>query len=109
MPASRRVLDRVGAREARRDDAAQRLPGCGGEAAFEECVASACGEWPRRLVLELSALESIDAAGIECLLRVRQRVEATGIELVLDSPSDEVASRVALASPDGDFFVRRSA
>ena len=77
-----------------------------GRDAFEECVASACGEWPRRLVLDLSALESIDAAGIESLSRVRERVEATGIDLVLDSPSEAVLRQVELASHDGDFFVR---
>lgn len=77
-----------------------------GVEAFDECVEAACADTPRRLVLELSALEFIDVVGINALLAALRRTDAAGVELVLDSPSPAVATLLGLTCPDGTFFVR---
>jgi anti-anti-sigma factor len=54
---------------------------------FDECVRAALADCPRRLVLELSALELADGVGVSCFVEARSRAEAAGVDLILDSPN----------------------
>jgi anti-anti-sigma factor len=77
-----------------------------GMAAFESCVDSALADRPRRLVLELSALEGMDGVGVECFIGARDRAEAAGVQLVLDSPNAQARELLADGG-DGETFAIR--
>jgi anti-anti-sigma regulatory factor len=54
--------------------------------ALEECAAHAVGEGPRRLILELSGLESVDDDGTAALRDVASIARRAGVDFILDSP-----------------------
>jgi anti-anti-sigma factor len=58
--------------------------------AFDDCVTTAIGEQPRRLVLDLSALGSMDLIGSDCLRKASESATGAGVHLVLDSPNESV-------------------
>jgi anti-anti-sigma factor len=70
------------------------------------CVETALAKQPRKLVLDLSALDSVDRCGVHCFAGVLRRSEAVGVHLVLDSPTRAVLE--AIASVDGSeaFSIR---
>jgi anti-anti-sigma factor len=75
-------------------------------ASLEECLEVAAAERPRRLVLDLSSLDFIDAAGLAAILRARRIAEDRGVEFVLDSPTPPVRGVLDLTGLDGDLVIR---
>ncbi|MGZ8764010.1 MAG: STAS domain-containing protein, partial [Acidimicrobiia bacterium] len=75
-------------------------------ASLEECLEVAVSETPRRLVLDLSALAFIDAAGVAVLLGARRIAEAAGVGFVLDSPTPPVRRVLEIAKLDAAFAIR---
>ena len=73
---------------------------------LEACLGAAMTEEPRRLVLDLSALAFLDAAGVAVLLRSRQLADAAGIGFVLDSPTPQVQRVLEIMDVAGDFEIR---
>jgi len=73
---------------------------------LEECLTVAVGEEPRRLVLDLSALDFIDAAGLGALVRARHLAETRDVAFVLDSPTPSVTRVLALTDLEGQFAIR---
>lgn len=73
---------------------------------LEECLGVAVAEVPRRLVLDLSALVFIDAAGVAALIRSRRRADATAVGMVLDSPIAAVRQVLDLTDLDREFVIR---
>ena len=70
------------------------------------CVETALAKHPRQLVLDLSALGSIDRCGVDCLADVRQRSDAVGVRLVLDTPNPAVRDAIAGMEGSGHFSIR---
>jgi len=73
---------------------------------LEECLGAAAAEAPRRLVLDLSALMFIDAAGVAALVRARRRADAEAVGMVLDSPIAPVRRVLAITDLDREFVIR---
>lgn len=73
---------------------------------LEECLGVAVGEVPRRLVLDLSALVFIDAAGVAALFRAQRLADAAGVTMVLDSPIEEVHKVLDLTDLEREFELR---
>jgi anti-anti-sigma factor len=73
---------------------------------LEECLDVAVAEVPRRLVLDLSALVFIDAAGVAALIRARRHADATGVGMVLDSPIAPVRRVLDLTDLEREFVIR---
>ena len=73
---------------------------------LEECLTVAVGEEPRRLVLDLSALDFIDAAGLGVLVRARHLAETRDVAFVLDSPTPSVTRGLARTDLEGQFAIR---
>ena len=63
--------------------------------ALEDCFATALAKGPRKLVLDLSGLGSIDRCGVDFFADLRQRADAVGVQLVLDSPNPAVLDTIA--------------
>lgn len=78
----------------------------GGRDAFDDCAAAAIGERPRRLVLDLSAVEGIDLVGAGCFARAARRAAAAAVHLVLESPSQQVLNLLDNAGLAGSFSIR---
>jgi anti-anti-sigma factor len=75
-------------------------------AAFDECVDAAIAEEPRRLIVELSALESMDEHGLRAVIGARDRAARADVDFVLDSPSAAVTALLDDADVREGFFVR---
>lgn len=73
---------------------------------LDACLEVVLREGPRRLVLDLSSLSFIDAAGVAVLLRARRRAEEADVALILDSPTAPVSRVLALADVDAEFTIR---
>jgi anti-anti-sigma factor len=73
---------------------------------LEEAVTMALGEEPRRLVLELSALDAIDGAGVDQFVLARKQAGDAGVELVVDSPNDAVRAQLDDSGAIGGWHVR---
>jgi anti-anti-sigma regulatory factor len=71
-----------------------------------EAVTMALGEQPRRLVLELSALDAIDGAGVDEFVLARKHAGEVGVELVVDSPNDAVREQLDAADAIGGWHIR---
>jgi anti-anti-sigma factor len=74
--------------------------------AFDECVAAAVAEHPRRIAIDCSALDSVDLSSVDCFIRAQRDAADAGIQLVLDSPNPEV-QRVLREAVIYDGFVIR--
>ena len=57
---------------------------------FEEALSSALDEEPERLMIDLSELNFMDSSGLNALVRARNAMDDTGIELVISGVSDQV-------------------
>jgi anti-sigma B factor antagonist len=73
---------------------------------LEACLGVAVEAEPRRLVLDLSALVFVDAAGVAVLLRVRRLAHAARIGFVLDSPTPPVRRVLEITDLDAVFEIR---
>ncbi len=78
----------------------------GNRSGLVECAESAVAEQPRRLVLELSALDEIDADGVSGLFQACESARAAGVDALFDSPSAAVREVLLAAMPGGDFPIR---
>ena len=74
--------------------------------ALDNCVTTALDEHPRQLVLDLSALGSIDRCGVDYLADVRERSAAVGVHLVLDSPGLAVLEAIVGVAGSEEFSIR---
>ena len=93
----------------KRDDVHLQLTGelgSDGVDALDDCVATTLEEHPRQLVLDLSALGSIDRCGVDYLDHLRQRSEALGVHLVLDSPGLAVLEAIVGVAGSEEFSIR---
>ena len=91
------------------DDVHLQLTGdldCDGVDALGDCVGTALAKHPRQLVLDLSGLGSIDRCGVDSFADVRQRSDAIGVHLVLDTPNPAVRDAIAGAEGSGKFSIR---
>jgi anti-anti-sigma factor len=74
--------------------------------AFDACVASVLAEQPRRLVLDLSGLSSVDLVGVGCFSDAQRSAELAGVQLVLDSPNEMVLAMLDGADAGRAFSIR---
>jgi anti-anti-sigma factor len=74
--------------------------------ALRDCAATALAKHPRQLVLDVSGLGSIDRCGVDCFADVRQRSDAVGVHLVLDSPNSAVLEVIADVDCSQEFSIR---
>ena len=63
--------------------------------AFAGCLTAAIADSPRRVVLEVSALEAVDEAGVACFRAAVQEAKAHEVGIVLESPSQVVLARLS--------------
>ena len=64
---------------------------------------SECALRPRRLVVDLAAVEFLDSSGLHLLLSAHRRLIEAGCALVLASPSDAVRRVIELIGLDRTF------
>lgn len=57
---------------------------------FEEALSAALGDKPERLMIDLSEVNFMDSSGLNALVRARNALEDTGVELVISGMSDPV-------------------
>jgi len=74
--------------------------------AFDKCVDAAIDEHPRRLIVEMSALDSLDEAGLGAVVGARDRATSVDVDFVLDSPNALVTSMLDHAGIRESFFIR---
>jgi anti-anti-sigma factor len=74
--------------------------------AFDDCVAAAVTEDPRRLVVDCSGLETMEQECVGCFVRARKRAEDAGLAFVLDAPNTEVRDVLRELAIDETFSVR---
>ncbi len=77
-----------------------------GRDAFDDCVTTALEATPRRLVLELSALDFTDVVGMRSFVKARLLAEAAGVQLILDSPNRLVRWLLGSGEVLNDFGIR---
>lgn len=77
-----------------------------GSDALTDCIEAALMKQPRQLVLDLSALGSIDALGLRCLRDALQWTDAAGVCLVLDSPQPAVLEVIVAVGGREEFTIR---
>jgi anti-anti-sigma regulatory factor len=63
--------------------------------AFTSCVAAVVGERPRRLILDLSALQSFDEPCAAAIAEADRSCTLAGVELVVLSGAPELRARLA--------------
>ena len=73
---------------------------------FGRCADAAIAEEPRRLIVELSALDTMDEAGLEAIVAARDRARAAGVDFILDSPNARITAMLDDAGIRGSFFIR---
>jgi anti-anti-sigma factor len=73
---------------------------------FDQCVDAAIAEGPRRLIVEMSALDAIDDDGVRSLDAARRRSDQAGVEFVVDTLTSAVSASLEDAGLKGTFFVR---
>ena len=74
--------------------------------AFDECVAAALSEEPRRLVVDLAALSSMDLVGVACFTEALRSARRAGVQLVVDSPNELVLALLEGATVGAGFSIR---
>jgi anti-anti-sigma factor len=57
---------------------------------FEKALSSALDEEPDRLMIDLSEVNFMDSSGLNALVRARNVMEDTGVQLVISGVSDQV-------------------
>jgi len=77
-----------------------------GFGALDDCFTTAIAKGPRKLVLDLSGLGSIDPSGVDLFADLRRRADALGVQLVLDSPNPAVLDTIASVTSSGAFSIR---
>ena len=57
---------------------------------FEDALSAAQGEKPERMMIDLSEVNFMDSSGLNALVRARNALEDTGVELVISGMSVQV-------------------
>jgi anti-sigma B factor antagonist len=57
---------------------------------FEKALSSALDENPERLMIDLSEVNFMDSSGLNALVRARNAMEDSGVELVISGMSNQV-------------------
>jgi anti-anti-sigma factor len=73
---------------------------------FGCCADAAISEHPRRLIVEMSALDTIDDNALSSLAGARERAERAGVAFVLDSANATVTTTLERAGIRESFFIR---
>ena len=61
-----------------------------GSPAFDECVAAAVAEHPRRIRIDCSSLDTVDLASADCFVRAHRHAVENHVQLTLDTPNPDV-------------------
>ncbi len=73
---------------------------------LDQCVRTVLEERPRRLILDVSALEFTDVAGLGCLVRAAREGTRVDSGLVLASPNAMLRRLIDLADVADRFWIR---
>jgi anti-anti-sigma factor len=73
---------------------------------FGQCVDAAIAEDPRRLIVEMSALDTVDRPGLDEIVDARDRAARAGVDFILDSPNREILAMLDRSGVRESFFVR---
>jgi anti-anti-sigma factor len=73
---------------------------------FGRCADAAIAEQPRRLIVEMSALDTMDETGLRSVAEARDRAIEASVEFVLDSPNPSITSLLDAAGIRESFFIR---
>ena len=76
--------------------------------AFDDCMNTLLAEHPRRLVLDLLAVNAIDEEGVASFTRARSNAKEHGTDFVLDGPNDHVLHALEAGATGTQFVVRRN-
>jgi anti-anti-sigma factor len=74
--------------------------------AFDECVAAALSEAPRRLVVDLSALTSMDSIGVASFVETLRSAHCAGVKVLVDSPNESVRALLGGTAVGAGFSIR---
>jgi anti-anti-sigma factor len=73
---------------------------------FGRCADNAIAEHPRRLIVEMSALDTIDDPGLSSVVDARDRAQAAEVDFILDSPNPRITTMLEGAGILEGFFIR---
>jgi anti-anti-sigma factor len=73
---------------------------------FGRCADEAISEHPRRLIVEMSALDSLDDRGLSSVVDARDRAAVADVDFILDSPNARVTAMLDGAGVRDSFFIR---
>jgi anti-anti-sigma factor len=73
---------------------------------FGRCADSAIAEDPRRLIVEMSALDTLDRPALDALVDARDRAARAGVDFILDSPNGGILSMLDHSGVRESFFIR---
>jgi anti-anti-sigma regulatory factor len=73
---------------------------------FGNCADAAIAEQPRRLIVEMSALDTVDDPGLESITEARDRATVAQVDFILDSPNSSITTMLDSAGIREMFFIR---
>jgi anti-anti-sigma factor len=73
---------------------------------FGRCADAAISEHPRRLIVEMSALDTIDDPGLSSVVGARERAAGADVDFILDSPNPRISEMLDDAGVREFFFIR---
>jgi anti-anti-sigma factor len=73
---------------------------------FGLCADAAIAEEPRRLIVEMSALNTMDDSGLDAIVAARDRAAVAGVDFILDSPNARIITMLDHAGVRESFFIR---
>ena len=73
---------------------------------FGHCADAAIAEHPRRLIVEMSALDTIDDPGLDSITSARERATDADVDFILDSPNPCITKMLDTAGIRESFFIR---
>jgi anti-anti-sigma factor len=73
---------------------------------FGRCADEAISEHPRRLIVEMSALDTIDDPGLASVVDARDRASHADVDFILDSPNPRISEMLDGAGIRESFFIR---
>jgi anti-anti-sigma factor len=75
-------------------------------AGFRRCADEAIAEHPRRLIVEMSALDTVDDPGLWSVVDARDRASVADVDFILDSPNPRITTMLEGAGILEGFFIR---
>jgi anti-anti-sigma factor len=73
---------------------------------FGRCADAAISEHPRRLIVEMSALDTIDEPGLTSVVEAHERATVADVDFILDSPNSRITTMLDRAGVRDSFFIR---